>query len=291
MNGGMSALDIRPASAAEFAVAVEWAAAEGWNPGLDDLPAFHAADPGGFFLGWRGEEPVSSISAVRYGAHFGFLGFYIVRPEHRGSGDGIATWTHGMATLEGRTVGLDGVVAQQDNYRKSGFMLAGRNVRHSGVPALPAADIPGAAIRAATAEDLAALLAYDRAFFAGPREAFTRAWVLPGAGAGVRRQAMIAVADGGISGYGVIRACRSGHKIGPLFADDAATAEALFVGLCRTVPGEEVSLDTPEGNQAAVGLATRFGLQPVFETARMYRGPAPALPVARTYGVTSFELG
>jgi hypothetical protein len=286
----MSALDIRPASAAEFAVAVEWAAAEGWKPGLDDLPAFHAADPGGFFIGWLGGQPVSSVSVVRYGAHFGFLGFYIVRPEHRGSGAGLVTWNHGMAYLaDCTTVGLDGVVAQQDNYRKSGFVLAGRNVRHSGVPVLPAVGVPGAAIRAATADDLAALLAYDRTFFAGPREAFTRAWALPGAG--VRRQAMIAVADGGIVGYGVIRACRSGHKIGPLFADDAATAEALFVGLCRTVPGDEVSLDTPEGNQAAVGLATRFGLQPVFETARMYRGQAPALPVARTYGITTFELG
>jgi len=286
----MSALDIRPASAAEFAVAVEWAAAEGWNPGLDDLPAFHAADPGGFFLGWSDGRPVSSISVVRYGPGFGFLGFYIVRPEHRGSGAGLATWTHGMAYLaDCTTVGLDGVVAQQANYRKSGFVLAGRNVRHSGVPVLPAADSPGAAIRAATADDLPALLAYDRAFFAGPREAFTRAWALPGAG--VRRQAMIAVADGGIVGYGVIRACRSGHKIGPLFADDAATAEALFAALCRTVPGEEVSLDTPEDNAAAVGLAERCGLAPVFETARMYRGPAPELPVARTYGITTFELG
>ena len=84
----MSRPEIRAASAAEFAVAVEWAAAEGWNPGLDDLAAFHATDPGGFFLGWLDGEPVSSISVVRYGAGFGFLGFYIVRPEQRGTGAG-----------------------------------------------------------------------------------------------------------------------------------------------------------------------------------------------------------
>jgi hypothetical protein len=29
----------------------------------------------------------------------------------------------------------------------------------------------------------------------------------------------------------------------------------------------------------------------VFETARMYTGEAPALPMERLYGVTSFELG
>lgn len=281
-------LDIRAASAADFAVAVAWAAAEGWNPGLDDLAAFHAADPDGFFLGWLNGEPVSSISVVRYGADFGFLGFYIVRPEQRGTGAGLATWNHGMAYLEDRTVGLDGVVAQQANYRKSGFVLAGRNVRHSGVPQV--ADRPAsAAVRAATSDDLPALLAYDRAFFAGPRESFTTAWALPGAG--VRRRAMLAVKEGAVAGYGVIRQCRSGHKVGPLFADDAATAEAIFAALCRSVPGEPVSLDTPEDNTAAVRLATQFGLQPVFETARMYRGPAPELPTARTFGITTFELG
>ena len=30
---------------------------------------------------------------------------------------------------------------------------------------------------------------------------------------------------------------------------------------------------------------------PVFETARMYRGGQPQLPLDRVFGVTSFELG
>ena len=32
-------------------------------------------------------------------------------------------------------------------------------------------------------------------------------------------------------------------------------------------------------------------MAPVFETARMYTGAPPAIPVDRVYGVTSFELG
>ena len=286
-----ASLELRAASAADFAVAVEWAAAEGWNPGLDDLPVFHATDPGGFFMGWIGGEPVSSISVVRYGTDFGFLGFYIVHPDHRGSGAGLATWNHGMATLEGRTVGLDGVVAQQDNYRKSGFALAGRNVRHSGVPQL-ADEKSAVEVRPVTTGDLQEIAAYDRPFFAAPRNVFTEPWVLPGPG--VRRSARLALKDGAIAGYGVIRQCRAGSKIGPLFAEDEATATALFLALCATAPGEEVALDTPEDNKAAVALAARFGLTPVFETARMYRtqgGPAPDLPVQRTFGITTFELG
>jgi ribosomal protein S18 acetylase RimI-like enzyme len=284
----VSRLEIRTASASDFAVAVDWAAAEGWNPGLDDLSAFHGTDPGGFFMGWIGNKPVSSISVVRYGAAFGFLGFYIVHPDHRGNGAGWSTWQHGMTYLEGRTIGLDGVVAQQENYRKSGFVLTGRNVRYSGVPQVEA-EKAAAEVRAVTVEDLPALIAYDRAFFVAPREAFTAPWVLPSAG--TRRTALIAVKDGEIAGCGVIRACRSGCKVGPLFAEDTSTAAALFAALCAAAPGMEVALDTPQDNKAAVALAESAGLVPVFETARMYRGPAPSLPIDRTFGITTFELG
>jgi hypothetical protein len=291
----MSELELRQAGAEDFATAIDWAAAEGWNPGLDDLAAFHGADPNGFFMGLLGDEPVSSISVVRYGDAFGFLGFYIVHPDHRGKGYGWATWQHGMKYLEGCTVGLDGVVAQQENYKKSGFALAGRNVRHGGVPLLAGASAKAVAktlIRPVTADDINAVIEYDSAFFAGPRERFTRAWALPPEG--TRRHALIALAGGEVCGYGVIRDCRSGRKIGPLFAEDAGTADALFVALCNTggdAENSEVFLDTPEDNAAAVELAHHFDLQPVFETARMYRGPAPELPTQRTFGITTFELG
>ena len=110
-----------------------WAADEGWNPGRCDAIPFHAADPTGFLIAEAEDgEPAAAISVVRYGDSFGFLGLYIVRPEYRGRGLGMAVWKAGMEYLAGRTVGLDGVVAQQDNYRKSGFELAHRNVRFQG---------------------------------------------------------------------------------------------------------------------------------------------------------------
>jgi len=282
----MTGLTIRAASEEEFATAVDWAAAEGWNPGLDDLAVFHGVDPAGFLMGFAGDEPVSSISVVRYGEDFGFLGFYIVHPDHRGTGLGIATWRAGMAHLGERTVGLDGVVAQQHNYRKSGFVLAGNNLRHTGTVAIDRADAAIAGIQRVTAADLPALIAYDRRHFPAPRDGFVRDWVTG------PRTALIAGRDGDIVGYGVIRACRTGFKIGPLFADDEAVAHDLFVALCASLDGPaDVSLDTPDGNQAAVRLAERFGLAPVFETARMYRGPAPASPTSSVFGVTTFELG
>ena len=269
----------------EVAIAVEWAAQEGWNPGLHDVQTFYAADPEGFYVGVLDGEPVASISVVKYGAEFAFLGLYIVRPEFRGRGLGWALWRHGMAQASDRQVGLDGVVAQQDNYRKSGFVLAWRNVRCEGCGGVPAA-------AEAHVVDLAQLpidtvLAYDRPFFPADRSNFLRTWL-----AQPDAHAVGWVAEGNLHGYGVLRRCRGGWKIGPLFADREAIAEALYSSLvAKAIPGDPVFLDLPEPNAAAVALARRHDMRIVFETARMYTGAAPPLPMQRMYGVTSFELG
>jgi hypothetical protein len=275
-------LQIRPMSQADLAIAIGWAAAEGWNPGLADAGPFRAEDPDGFLMGWLGDQPVASISVVRYGAGYGFLGFYIVVPEHRGQGHGLALWRAGMARLEGRVVGLDGVVGQQANYARSGYVLAHRNIRFGGVVTAEAPDDP----RLCMPGDLDAVTRFDRAFFPAPREHFLRAWLTqPG------HVVRALVEDGAVIGYGVLRPCREGSKIGPLFAASEADADLLFRALAASAPPGPVFLDPPEPNAAALRLAERHGLVPSFETARMYRGPAPELPLKRTFGITSFELG
>jgi hypothetical protein len=265
-----------------------WAEAEGWNPGHDDAPAFAAADPDGFLVGLIEGEPAASISVVRYGADFGFLGFYIVRPEHRGHGHGLEIWKAGMERLAGRTVGLDGVVAQQANYAKSGFTLAHRNIRYGGqATASEISDVRLVELGFTRPLGLAgAIVAYDRDFFPAPRDAFIRAWLLPGG-----RRTLAFIENDRIHGYGCIRPAAGGAKIGPLFAETPAIAERIFGALTSRLRGTPVFLDVPEPNAEAAALATRHGLEPVFETARMYRGPAPSLPLERIYGITSFELG
>jgi GNAT superfamily N-acetyltransferase len=277
-------LAIRVMDRTDLDQAIDWAAAEGWNPGLKDAECFQAADPAGFLMSHLDGQPVGCISVVRYSSAFGFLGFYIVRPDQRGHGFGYRLWQAGMDYLEDRTVGLDGVVAQQDNYARSGFVLAHRNVRFGGSPQVePPRD---KRLRLVGPDLIEAVLAYDRLFFAAPREAFLRCWLRPEA-----RTAVAFVEDGTIRGYGVIRECRNGFKIGPLFANSEREADLLFQALAAQAKEASVFLDLPEPNQAAVQLAARFGLSPVFETARMYRGVRPDLPLTQTYGISTFELG
>jgi len=309
----MPLYEIRTMTQQDVATAIDWAADEGWNPGLHDATCFYAADSTGFLIGLLAGEPIATISVVRYGSAFGFLGLYIVKPVYRGKRYGLKLWNEGLAYLGERTIGLDGVVAQQANYRLSGFELAYRNIRYQGTaPAHGGKDSPsvpqgrpqehedptgdggqanevslGAHIVPLSSLAFDEVNAYDRSLFPADRSTFLRCWI-----AQPQSTALGIVRAGKLSGYGVMRACRSGHKIGPLFADDADLADALFNRLAASVPrNARLYLDTPETNPAAVALAKRHGMTVIFETARMYKGPAPELPVERIFGITTFELG
>jgi ribosomal protein S18 acetylase RimI-like enzyme len=277
---------VRTMTRAEVGLAADWAAAEGWNPGLQDTVAFHATDPGAFLIVLRGDEPLACISVTRYGADFGFLGFYIAHPSARGQGFGIQVWRAGMERLAGRNVGLDGVVAQQDNYRKSGFRLAWRNVRYEGSWTDVNTHDPGITILDASTIQFDWISALDRRFFPAPRDGFLSLWIsLPG------HRARVALRDGKIVGFAVARPCRRGAKIGPLYADGAGCALALLAALDTPSLQRPVIIDVPETNKAAVKLVESLSFSPAFETVRMYTGPAPAIDIGHLFGVTTFELG
>jgi len=266
---------------------VEWAAEEGWNPGLNDADAFFATDPGGYWGLFEDGAMLATISVVRYGTALAFVGLYICRPDRRGEGIGYRLWQAALEDASAGTLGLDGVVDQQSNYRKSGFAFAHRNVRYGGTPVAAAPDDPR--LTHIGSNDVGAVLEYETAFrlFPAGRSAFLRGWLdLPGA-----TSFALSGRDGTIEGYGTIRPCRSGFKIGPLFAANADDAMLLARALIAKAGRGPVFLDPPEPNAPAVGLAKRLGLEPVFETARMYRGPVPDLALDRVFGITSFELG
>jgi ribosomal protein S18 acetylase RimI-like enzyme len=283
MPGG--GFTVRRMTRPDLDFALELAAREGWNPGLHDADAFFRADPDGYFVGLLDGRPIGCISAVSYPRAFGFIGLYIVVPQHRGQGHGIKLWQAALARLQGHNIGLDGVVAQQDNYRQSGFTLAYRNIRYEGQAPSPAGD--AADLTDATAVRFDRLCSYDRQCYPAERREFLACWLrMPGAVALARLEQAV------VRGYGVIRPCRQGWKIGPLFADNEAVALQLYRGLgARAGAGAALFLDVPEVNPLAVALAEREGMTRVFETARMYTGAPPAISTERVFGVTTLELG
>jgi len=211
-----------------------------------------------------------------------------VRPAFRGRGLGSRLWHARVKLLQGRlgpgaTIGMDGVYAMADWYARSGFHFSHRSIRYESVGR---AGEQARGIVAVAEVPFEQVAAYDRRCFPAQREAFLRAWL-----EGPDALALASVDGSRVRGYGVIRRCGVGAKIGPLFADDPEVAQALFSSLAAFVPDEPVYLDVPEINAWAMSLARRHEMREVFGTAWMYLGQAPQLEESRIFGVTTFELG
>jgi len=281
----MDTVQIRNMKRDELPLAVEWAVAEGWNPGLADAECFWREDPEGFFCAEVDGKMAGSVSVLNYDDRFAFAGLYIVKPEYRGRGIGMQLYRHAMRHAGSRIVGGDGVVAMVPKYEKvGGLFLHYNNARYEGTGGglMPNGLTPIQKVK------FADLLEYDTAHFPAKRESFLRYWISHRDHFGLARLDR----EGKILGYGVRRTCHTGYKIGPLFAKDRETAELILDGLVAGIPGEPFFLDIPLPNKEAAALVVDRKMVPIFHTARLYstRDPVP-LPLDEIFGVTTFELG
>lgn len=267
---------------------VSWAKAEGWNPGPHDAAAFWATDPDGFFGCYKDDELIGGGSIVSYNGQFGFMGFFILKPEYRSAGIGKQLWYKRRDTLlsrlqKGASIGMDGVVAMQPFYQKGGFEIAFKDERYE---RMGEAFTINNNISPITGNDLSAILAYDEQCFGFPRPQFMKVWLhLP------ESQAFKYMEGDTLKGFVVVRKIEEGYKIAPLFADDEQVAEALYQAALNAVVGKPVCIDIPMVNEAAVRLVKKYNAQYIFECARMYYGTPPPLPTDKIFGITSFELG
>lgn len=275
---------IEPMKLAGVEVAIDWAAREGWNPGLNDAQCFYAIDPDGFFAGMLAGRQVASGAAMNYDGKFSFAGLYIVEPDCRGNGYGLSLTKALLDHAGDRNVGIDGVEAMADRYAGLGFRAAHRTTRHNftptGVVGIPAEIVSLASV------PFAELVAYDRRHFFAPRDRFLELWIDQPHAVGW------ACMDAGLlKGYGVLRKCRIGYKIGPLFAETTEIAQSLLAALSNHAVGERVSIDIPEPNEAANSLVTKYTMTPDFTCLRMYSRGDPGLPLQSIFGNTTFEAG
>lgn len=258
---------------------------EGWNPGISDGPIFYNADPSGYFVAELDGAIVGCISAVAYDEAYGFVGFYIVLPEHRGKGIGMALGKRALEYMGNRNIGIDGVVEQQENYKTIGFKFAYNNIRYSFLnPDKAEPDIRATEINE---NDLNALCEFDETVFPSKRREFLRDWI------SAPTHTALGLKNGNeFNGYITIRECYSGYKIGPLFAKDVDMARNLLNSALEKVPARsEIFMDIPDTNTAARDLISEFQMTKVFETARMYLKEEPQVAMDRIFGVTTFELG
>lgn len=282
-------LRVRKMTRDELDLCLEWAAEQGWNPGLHDAEAFWAADPDGYVVAELDGEIVGTGAVIAYDRKVGAMGLFIVKEDQRGHGLGRQLWYTRRDMLQARldpdaSIGMDGVVAMQPFYAKGGFHFAHTVARHqASFPDLPSP--PGTLDLASIPFEQVA--AFDGAHFGAPRTEFLKLWLSPKDGAA----RAILDDQGDLQALGVIRRSVDGYRIGPLFASTPEAAETLFLDLASRAHGLPVFLDIPTINQPALDLAARHGMTDIFACGRMYLGAPPPLPWNQIYGVTSLELG
>lgn len=237
-----------------------------------------------------------ALQEYRGSQDFAFIGCYIVEPEYRGLIYGALMGKRVMASLADCNIGIDGVLAQQEHYRHFGFELVHRNLRYAGDCKRWPKPLSTAAVVDAKNLSFAQLQQYDRLHFPAHRTTFLQSWLNE-----VGHQSLAYLDGNRIMGYGTVRKCVSGYKVGPLFASDRQVAECLLLSLADWVRQAElysetadacnIYLDISEENAAAQDLANKLDMQFVFETARMYSAGKPDIAWHEVYGITTFELG
>lgn len=281
----MANYQIRKMKKDEVPLALEWARQEGWNPGLNDASCFYQADPNGFFIGLLDEEPIAVGSAVVYSDDYAFCGLYIVKKEFRQHGYGLSLTEERLRYAGNRITGIDGVLENVSKYERLGYISSHKQIRYvgSGNPCFE----PSPHLVNLQKLSFENLKAFDRQFFPAPRTPFLKAWISAQNG-----HALGYLQNEMLQGYGVIRPCVEGYKIGPLFAETPQIAHVLFEGLCLKVNQGPIFLDIPEPHLNALQLVEQYGMTPQFEVMRMYRNGIPSNNLHEgIYGVTTFELG
>jgi GNAT superfamily N-acetyltransferase len=266
----------------------DWAQKEGWNTGPYDADVYYATDPDGFYGFHYNGELIAGGSIVSYDGNFGFMGFFIVKPEYRSHGIGRKLWYLRRDTLLSRlknraAIGMDGVVDMQPFYQKGGFEIAFRDVRYERKGTSFDIDVHISSIETS---DYESILAYDEMCFGFPRPQFLIPWLeIPG------NKTFKYVENGRLKGFAIIRKANAGYKICPLFADNATVAEALYKACLHAAEGAAVFLDISMHNEAAKALVKKYEANYVFECARMYLGTPPNIDINKVFGITTFELG
>ncbi len=273
---------VRNMDLAEVEIAQYLAYKEGWNPGLSDGIVFYNTDKNGFFLAEHNNRVIGCISAVKYSIDFGFIGFYIVDNEYRKSPAGTMLALRALHYLKDINIGIDGVIPKVKQYENLGFKYAYKNYRFEGIGG--SYKVHNCIFRASVI-DFNEICEYDRNCFPADRKTFLEGWL------NMVNSHSLVYYDNKVCGYGVIRPCRKGFKIGPVFADNQFIAEELFKALSSKAVDDIIYFDIPEVNPFAMELANKYDMKNVFATARMYSEYEPMIDYYKIFGITTFELG
>lgn len=284
---------IHPMSQHDLKMVMKWAAQEGWNPGKYDHHSYYSMDPKGHFLLLVDNKPVGAISIVMYSQWFAFIGLFIVLPEHRSQGYGKKLWEHAMNYIsETNTCGLYAVPQQVSRYQQSGFKEYYSNARWTRVSPEKPEDVTDLISETKDPSTiLKKLCKYDGKVFGHDRKRFLKRMLeLPQTCGFVSFNSV-----GKVNAYGIVRPCREGFRIGPLYAENFQSAQSICRILFAYVPGAKIIFDIPSTNAFGNMFAEYFDLEhlPISDTMAMFKGDDGPIEnyQNKCYATASLEFG
>jgi GNAT superfamily N-acetyltransferase len=290
------ALRERALTLADLPAALRLSMQAGWNQVEDD---WRAMLEGGWALGRAGPEPgaselIATALTVPLGARLAWISMVLVDQAWRRRGLGTRLLQRCIAQLsgEGVTAGLDATPAGRLVYAPLGFQPLYGIARlilepgadlGGGLAAAPPGDL---AVRPLAAADLAGLAEWDAA-----RSFMRRDRLLADLHRRLPAAAWLATRAGAIAGFALGRNGRLSNQLGPVMADDAATARALL-GAALRATGRAAILDLPERHGEFHAWLRAAGAQPQRDYTRMLLGPPGALPPPdNLFAIAGPELG
>jgi GNAT superfamily N-acetyltransferase len=264
----------------------EWAMKEGWNPGLYDSKIFPAIDPHGCFVGVLNGMVISSTTAIQYEGKYGFGGMYIVKPEYRGQGYGLASAQHAMKYLAGvgvECIGCDAVPDKVPIYQRLGLYPAYRITRYKYTIHKEYQGV----CRGIEKSQLDAIVEYDLKVSKVTRQPLLKDLLW-----NCRSVSCAEYKDERLVGFAIARPAYEGYRVGPCFADSADIARRLLETIFARLKGQTIFIDVPEVNAPAISLVETYGIELGFACIRMYNTTSRYnQDVQYVFGNTTFEVG
>jgi GNAT superfamily N-acetyltransferase len=231
---------------------------------------------------------VASGLTVPFDGPFGWISMILVTQAYRRRGLATHLMRRCMEALlsKGLTPALDATPEGRQVYLHLGFKDVYRLTRLFAEKPQPTAFGRGVDMRPMRADDLATVAAYDRPAFGAGRERIL---------ADLQRRlpacAFVAETGGGVRGFIVGRDGRTCRQLGPVVAEDAATATALLMTALANIPGP-VCIDVADRHTSLIGSLEAAGFSPILPFIRMIHGRSePYDDPARIFAIGGPELG
>lgn len=267
---------------------VELSREPGWNQVEADWQLMLKAGDS-FGVATDDDRLVASGLTVRFGGQFGWISMILVTAAFRRQG--LATYLMGRCILalqaRGLAPALDATPDGRKVYRFLGFKDVYRITRFfAAAPGFDNKPPLGVQLREMTAADLTAVSAFDAPIFGADR-----AFLIEHLRARRPAQAFLAMRGAKICGYILAREGQTCSQIGPLVADDRATALALLARSLGASSGA-VCVDLLDRHGAVRKQLVSHGFAPQLPFMRMIYGRNdPFDDTRRVFAIAGPELG